>query len=65
MDRSDRRTARLIAVCLFGGVCFNYPVLAIFDRPATVFGIPLLYAWLFFAWAATIALLAWAVGSER
>jgi hypothetical protein len=37
---------------------FNYPLLALFNVRATAFGIPLLYAYLFFAWALLIALVA-------
>jgi hypothetical protein len=32
-------------------VLFNYPLLSIFDRPSEVFGIPLIFAYVFFAWA--------------
>ena len=40
---------------------FNYPILALFNLPATVFGIPVLYAWIFFAWAVLIAAMAWVI----
>jgi len=36
---------------------FNFPILALFNVGATVFGIPLLFAYLFFAWAALILLM--------
>ena len=50
---------RLIATFLFGCLLFNYPLLALFNVPASVFGLPVLYLYLFVAWALVIALLAW------
>ena len=50
--------ARLVALFLIGALLFNYPLLALFDRAATAFGIPVLYVYMFGAWALLIALLA-------
>ena len=50
---------RLVAAFLIGCVLFNYPVLSLFDRGAELFGIPLLYAYVFAAWAWLIAVMAW------
>jgi hypothetical protein len=58
MLNPERRTARLIALCMLGFLLFNYPVLALFNRPAVFFGIPVLYAWIFGAWTALIVLMA-------
>ena len=52
---------RLIALFLLGWVLFNFPLLSLFNRPATLFGIPILYIYIFAAWAAVIALGAWIV----
>ena len=52
---------RLIAAFLAGCALFNYPLLSLFDRPDEVFGIPLVYAYIFAAWAVVIGLMAWAV----
>ena len=49
---------RLVALFLIGALLFNYPVLALFDRAATAFGIPVLYVYVFCAWALLIGLLA-------
>jgi hypothetical protein len=57
MRRSDT-TERLIALFLLGLLLFNYPVLAVFNRTAEVAGIPLVYFYIFAAWAGFIALLA-------
>ena len=58
MEQFDVRGQRLVALCLLGFVLFSYPLLAIFNIPATVLGIPVLYAWFFAAWAALIGLMA-------
>jgi hypothetical protein len=52
---------RLVAVFLGGSVLFNYPVLSLFDRGTAVFGVPLIYAYVFVAWAGLIALMAWVI----
>lgn len=61
MGEFETRGQRLTALCLLGFLVFNYPVLALFNLPAAVFGIPVLYAWIFCAWAVLIALMAWVV----
>ena len=58
MEQFDVRSQRLVALCLLGFAVFSYPLLAIFNVPATVLGIPVLYAWFFVAWGALIALIA-------
>ena len=50
----------LLALCGAGLVLFNFPMLIVWDREATVFGLPLLPVALFAIWAALIGLLAWA-----
>ena len=52
---------RLVALCLLGFLLFNYPILAVFNHPGTLFGIPALYAYIFIAWGALIALMAWVI----
>ena len=49
---------KLLAAFLLGCLLFNYPLLYLFHGPTTVFGIPLLYLYLFGAWAGLIALMA-------
>jgi hypothetical protein len=58
MEEFDVRGQRLAALCLLGLLLFSYPVLAVFNVPAMVAGIPVLYAYFFLAWAALIALVA-------
>ncbi len=58
MHRGILTGERLVAVFLGGCILFNYPLLSLFDRAADVFGIPLLYAYVFAAWAGVIAVMA-------
>jgi hypothetical protein len=61
MSGLEIKGQRLTALCLLGFVLFNYPILALFNLPSSVLGIPVLYAWIFCAWALLIALMAWVV----
>jgi len=65
MMRPTIRSQRLAALFLLGALLFNYPLLAVFNRTAEVFGIPVLYAYIFFAWALLIGLLALVVERSR
>jgi hypothetical protein len=53
----ETRGQRFVALCVLGLLLFNYPILALFNVPATLFGVPLLYAYIFIAWAALIVLM--------
>ncbi len=65
MPEHDRRGQRLIALFVFGCLLFNYPVLSLFNVAVTAVGVPLLYAYLFAAWALLIVLMALAAESRR
>jgi hypothetical protein len=56
---------RLLALFALGVVLFNFPLLALFDRAVTVLGIPVLYVYIFCAWALLIALLALVIERSR
>ena len=58
MYRSRLTTQRLAAIFLFGCLLFNYPLLALFNKAAAVFGVPVLYAYIFLAWLGFILLVA-------
>ena len=64
MSDSDGKGQRFIALCFLGMLLFNFPILALFNVPGTLFGIPVLYAYIFGAWAALIALMALAARSK-
>ena len=57
---SPRRRSREWAVVLFvvALLAFNPPILSIFSVPDLVFGVPVLYLYIFAAWGIVIALLA-------
>jgi len=59
MQEHESRAQRMIALCMLGCVLFNFPVLALFNVSESVFGVPVLYAYIFIAWALLIALKAW------
>ncbi len=52
---------RLIALAAAGVVLFNYPILSAFAVDGTIAGAPVLYLYLFTAWAALILLVALAL----
>jgi hypothetical protein len=56
MAHRANRAQRLVALFLLGCLLFSFPLLSIFNSGGTVFGIPVLYAYLFAAWAALITL---------
>jgi len=58
MRVSESKGQRFMALCMLGMLLFNYPILSLFNVPGTVFGVPTLYAYIFIAWAALIALMA-------
>jgi hypothetical protein len=53
----ERMTARLVAVAVLGALLFAPPLLSLFDRDTRVAGVPLLYAYLFAAWALIIVVI--------
>jgi hypothetical protein len=65
MLRSTQKSQRLVALFLLGGLLFNYPLLALFNTAAEAYGVPVLYAYIFLAWALLIALLALVIERSR
>lgn len=56
MPKRPLQDARLIALFILGCFVLTYPLLSLFSRDVTFFGIPLLYAYLYGAWLALIVL---------
>ncbi|GAB3188148.1 hypothetical protein [Hydrogenophaga aquatica] len=52
---------RLLALFFAGGLLFNFPLIALWDRDVQWFGLPLFPLALFIVWGSLIALLAWIV----
>ncbi len=57
MSRRGGDGASFVALFLAGLVLFMPPLLLIFDGARTVLGVPLLYFYLFLAWAVLIGLI--------
>ena len=58
MNPPSLKGQRLAALFLLGVLLFNYPLLQLFARNGMVWGVPLLYCYVFCAWAALIGLMA-------
>jgi hypothetical protein len=65
MKKPDRKGPRLVALFLLGCLLFNYPLISLFDRSGTVFGIPVLYAYLLVTWTLFIGLAAIVVATSH
>lgn len=63
MARPEAKGERSLGLFALGLLIFNPPLLSIFSVEASLFGLPLLYLFLFGAWAMLIALLALNAGS--
>jgi hypothetical protein len=59
------RSERTVALFLLGAVAVSPPFLAIFALDTSVFGVPLLYAYLFAVWMILIVLLAVLSGAGK
>lgn len=59
MIGKDPKNVRMVALFLLGLVLFNPPLMDVFDTGATstVMGVPLLFFYVFAAWAALIGLM--------
>jgi hypothetical protein len=64
MDDRDVKGQRLIALFVLGCLLFNYPVLSLFNAAVEFLGVPVLYAYIFAAWALLVALMALVVESR-
>lgn len=57
MNKSSLKTQRLAVLFVLGALLFNYPLLALFNRFVLLGSVPLLYVYIFAAWALLIGLL--------
>ena len=65
MSDFESKGQRLVALCMLGVLLFNFPILALFNVSGAVFGVPVLYAYIFIAWAVLIGLMALVAESDR
>ena len=64
MSNPESKGQRFVALCMLGMLLLNYPILILFNVPGALFGVPVLYAYLFIAWAALIALMSYLAESD-
>ena len=57
MNRSEISSERIVILFILGILLFSPPFILIFDKPALVAGIPILFLYLIVAWAALISLM--------
>jgi hypothetical protein len=50
VDKFETKGQRLVALSMLGCLVFNYPILALFNGPGTILGVPSLYFFIFAAW---------------
>lgn len=58
MIRPSVKGQRLAALFLIGSLLLNYPLLSLFSEGKEIFGIPLLYIYIFSVWGLLIGLMA-------
>jgi len=50
---------QLVAVFLCGTLLLYSPIISLFDQPHLLFGVPVLYFYLFIVWIVLVAVMAW------
>jgi hypothetical protein len=58
MTRDSKLNKRLVALFLLGCVLLNYPILSLVNLDILIFGLPLLYVYIFGIWCLLISLTA-------
>lgn len=59
MPTSNDRSSKLIGTFFLAFLLFNFPLISLFSQEGLVLGLPVLYWYLFLAWALIIGLTAW------
>ena len=58
MTRDSKINKRLVALFLLGCVLLNFPILSLVNLKILIFGLPLLYVYIFSIWCLLISLTA-------
>jgi hypothetical protein len=56
MTPESKLNKRLVALFLLGCVLLNFPILSLFNLKILIFGLPLLYVYIFVIWCLLIGL---------
>lgn len=65
MRRRSRKQEKLSALFVVGVLLFNYPFLHVVSVEGRLFGLPILYVYLFSTWLLLIGLAAWIIERRR
>lgn len=65
MRQSRLIKQRLVVVFLLGLLLFFSPVISLFDRKDSLFGLPILYLYLFGVWLLLILAMAWILRERK
>lgn len=66
VDTEKQKNARLVVFFFIGVILLNYPILSLFsNKEGEIFGIPLLYAFVFITWAVLILMTALTMGLQK
>ena len=65
MTPENKKSKRLVALFLFGFLLLNYPILSLLNINITVFGLPLLYIYIFGIWGLLIFLSALVISRSK
>ena len=58
MPEAKRQNERLIVIMIIGVIVLNYPLLSLFSKVKLIFGITVLYLYLFIVWSIFIGCVA-------
>ena len=55
---SNKRNSKIVGISILAFVLLNFPIISLFGKKIFLFGIPLLYFYIFFVWLAFITVAA-------
>jgi len=58
MPEVKRQNERLIGILIIGVIVLNYPLLSLFSKVKLIFGVPVLYLYIFVVWSIFIGCVA-------
>lgn len=58
MPEAKRQNERLVVILIIGVIALNYPLIFLFSKVRVLFGIPILYLYIFTIWSILIVCIA-------